>query len=721
MCQICGMIEVGHTDSNVSTGAYTTTSSKPVAGLSQAIQYLTTQWPGQVGYGRSWSDTSLSYSMPSSAPEAGSTEASGFKPMTAAMKAAAREAFELWDDLVAISLTETTATTADLTFAYSTRTSGGGNYARTYTSYHGGTELTLTRGAVWLNASTHTHDTDADMAYGGYGRLTYVHEIGHTLGLSHPGVYDVTIGGVISYAASALYAQDTRQFTVMSYFEAGSDGSGLDHVGSDGRRAYAATPLLHDIAAIQDKYGADMTTRTGNTTYGFNSNAGRSAFDFTQNKNPIVAVWDAGGVDTLDVSGFAQNQRVTLVAGAYSDVGAMTKNVAIAFGATIENLVGGSGADQLEGNAVANLIRGGGGNDTIWGGSGNDTLRGEAGNDVLYGGAGADVIEVGAASGADRVSDFTIGTDFIRVSGVSAFTGLKIAAATGGVNVSWGVSGASLFVAGATTSTLKAASFLFGTATAPGTSAPTPAPAPAPAPTPTGQTIYGTAAADTLTGGSYVDSMYGKDGNDVLTSSAGGDVLDGGGWFDTVLYAGSSAGVSLNRVTGVNSGGHAEGDRLTGIERFVLSNHADRFVGTGAAEDVVGGSGADTLAGGGGADRLSGGAGSDLFVFGANAGAATIWDFAPGVDDVRIEAGAARFSDLVLQAEAGGVRVSWGVAGASVLLSGRKVSDLSAGDFIFAGSGTAASMVDVCPEPDFGAAAPILLGLTDDRSDALWA
>jgi hypothetical protein len=36
------------------------------------------------------------------------------------------------------------------------------------------------------------------------------------------------------------------------------------------RFVYSATPLVHDIAAIQAIYGVDTTTRTGDTVYGFN-------------------------------------------------------------------------------------------------------------------------------------------------------------------------------------------------------------------------------------------------------------------------------------------------------------------------------------------------------------------------------------------------------------------------------------------------------------------
>ena len=58
--------------------------------------------------------------------------------------------------------------------------------------------------------------------------------------------------------------------------------------------------MLYDIAAIQAKYGADMTTRTGDTVYGYNSTANRGAFDFNMNPKPIFTIWDAGGNDTLD-------------------------------------------------------------------------------------------------------------------------------------------------------------------------------------------------------------------------------------------------------------------------------------------------------------------------------------------------------------------------------------------------------------------------------------
>ena len=77
-------------------------------------------------------------------------------------------------------------------------------------------------------------------------------------------------------------------------------------------------PLIHDILAAQRIYGADMTTRTGDTVYGFNSNAGRDTFDFIKTPAPIGAIWDAGGIDTIDTSGFATTQLIDLRAGSLS-------------------------------------------------------------------------------------------------------------------------------------------------------------------------------------------------------------------------------------------------------------------------------------------------------------------------------------------------------------------------------------------------------------------
>ena len=117
-----------------------------------------------------------------------------------------------------------------------------------------------------------------------------MHEIGHSLGLPHPGDYNAD-GSDITYANSAAYYQDSRQYSIMSYFDATSTGANYVPPGQTSSYS-SATPLRDDIAAIQAIYGANMTTRAGDTVYGFNCTADdKAAFDFTVNTAPIVCIW----------------------------------------------------------------------------------------------------------------------------------------------------------------------------------------------------------------------------------------------------------------------------------------------------------------------------------------------------------------------------------------------------------------------------------------------
>jgi Ca2+-binding RTX toxin-like protein len=165
--------------------------------------------------------------------------------------------------------------------------------------------------------------------------------------------------------------------------------------------------MLDDVAAIQAMYGADPNTRLGNTVYGFNSSFGttgpESVYNFSVNTHPILTIYDAGGIDTLDVSGFTQNQVIDLQPGHYSSIGGLQQNVAMAYNegnpgfnpnAVIENAVGGSGSDTIYGNDANNVLNGGAGNDTLIGGLGNDTLYGGSGEDTMDGGAGDDTYYV---------------------------------------------------------------------------------------------------------------------------------------------------------------------------------------------------------------------------------------------------------------------------------------------------------------------------------------
>ncbi len=355
--------------------------------LAQVVQQLRTQWGGSFeGVTMSWSGSGpIPYYINGTPYASGSGEIAYKTNMSSLMVSRAALAFELWDDLIARDLTPvSTAASAQIQFMYASQTynangvlgTNGGTYSDGSLSSNGsgpyGTaNYRITRNEIWFNNNWTSHDQDSDMYYGGYGFQTYIHEIGHSLGLSHPGTYNAG-NNPITYANNAEYTQDNRQYTVMSYFGGYSPTAGWQQDGTFSNWYYSSTPMLHDVAAIQAIYGADMTTRTGDTTYGFNSNAGREVYDFNVDLRPIVTVWDAGGNDTLDFSGYSSNQRIDLNAGTYSDVGGLFGNFAIAFNVMIENAIGGSGNDTISGNDIGNTFRGNTGNDTINGLGGID-------------------------------------------------------------------------------------------------------------------------------------------------------------------------------------------------------------------------------------------------------------------------------------------------------------------------------------------------------------
>ena len=76
-------------------------------------------------------------------------------------------------------------------------------------------------------------------------------------------------------------------------------------------------------------------------------------------------------------------------------------------------------ADTLNGGAGNETIIGRDGNDTINGGGGNDWIEGGRGNEKLTGGAGADIFAFSKGDGWDWISDFTSGTDKLRMIGMT--------------------------------------------------------------------------------------------------------------------------------------------------------------------------------------------------------------------------------------------------------------------------------------------------------------
>jgi Ca2+-binding RTX toxin-like protein len=106
--------------------------------------------------------------------------------------------------------------------------------------------------------------------------------------------------------------------------------------------------------------------------------------------------------------------------------------------------------------------------------------------------------------------------------------------------------------------------------------------------------IYGGADADILSGLAGNDTINGDSGDDLLSGGAGQDKLFGGSGIDTASYATSSAGVTVNLVTGAAAGGEAEGDHLALIENVVGSAFDDILIGNASRNQLDAGAGDDT-------------------------------------------------------------------------------------------------------------------------------
>src|SRR5207249_1711735 len=128
-----------------------------------------------------------------------------------------------------------------------------------------------------------------------YSFQTYIHEIGHALGLGHAGDYN----GSATYPADALFQNDSWATSIMSYF---SQTENTYFAGLGFNYNYAETPMIADIDAISTLYGLSTTTRAGDTTYGPGWSTSMGA----------ICIFDSGGTDTIDCTGFTGNQLVNL-------------------------------------------------------------------------------------------------------------------------------------------------------------------------------------------------------------------------------------------------------------------------------------------------------------------------------------------------------------------------------------------------------------------------
>ncbi|WP_282092538.1 nidogen-like domain-containing protein [Epibacterium ulvae] len=384
-------------------------------------------------------------------------------------------------------------------------------------------------GDVWINrGNTDQFVNGEGPVFGHTSWNTYLHELGHSLGLHHPN-------------ENPNNPNTSNLLTVMSYVPHPEEQRE-----SLTDQAWPLTPMLWDIQALQELYGANTETRTEANVYFGDGNGENGALEYQYATNSdnnlgmqvageddryrdvILTIWDAGGEDLIDASDLATNSQIDLRPGQFSSIGEIDDNIAVAAAVRndasqvinlIENAWGGTGNDRLQGNNTRNELDGGAGNDRLIGGGGRDRLEGGTGRDRLDGGSGNDLL-LGEG-----------GFDYLN-----------------------GGRGADRLLGGNGRDQL-----------------------------------FGQAGHDTLLGGRGNDRLIGGNGRDQLNGGAGNDLLDGGRGADVFVFSrgddrvvrfGSNDQLDLRAATGITSFADLRANHIRQTNQGLLieDNDGDSFL-----------------------------------------------------------------------------------------------------------------------------------------------
>lgn len=659
------------------------------------------QWTGTRGtsavvtYG--FRQTSATYTVPGH-------DTSTFSQLSSQEMSAVRQILNAWSEVSGVVFQEVNPNgytdSATMLFGnYLDRSDGAGAFAY----YPGSTAPSSPAGDVWLNLGS---VSTSSIPMGGYSYFAIMHEVGHALGLSHPGDYNAAPGQTITYQNSAQFIQDSEQYTLMSYFGGAATGQ------NPGGFAVGYTPGVLDVLEIQQLYGSNYNTRSGDTIYGVGATAG-SAYTFAapDGGTPRFTIWDGGGKDTIDASIYNQNQNIDLREGAFSDIGSGKQNIAIALNVTIESAIGGSGSDSFIGNAAANTFVGNGGSNIYAGGFGDDSYVVSSATDRIteYSGQGFDTVYANNVdfnlsnntSGIERLvvlSSDHIGSGTDASDTLIAYGARDILLGGGGNDtlysngndiVSYGSVGDDVYVVTSPTDIVREASnegfdIIYANDTD------------------YSLDISSTNvevlvllssnhvgagrdnADDVITSYGNNDALYGGGGNDALSSFGSGGSMDGGFGSDTYVL------VSRSTII-YEHGGDADTVYADGVD-FSLADApgVENLVLRGNNHVGAGTEGVDLIISAGISNALFGGGGDDIFSFTPAHGASQILDFdmRPGEHD-RVAFSKSQFADFsnlqshLFQSGADALIVINDGSNDTLLIKNTIATNLSSSDFLF--------------------------------------
>ncbi len=438
--------------------------------------------------------------------------------------AAAVSALDSWSNIANITFTQVEDNISEvgvIRFAYSSAVTDAWGWAYFPNDYY------PCGGDVWINPEYASDGSSWEL--GSYNYESLIHETGHAIGLDH------SFEGAVILPAST----DNTRNTVMSYTAPDDRYYFTSPDATYATEVVCSTPMLLDVLAIQELYGANYSYHSGDDIYSFSVDA-----PFFQ------TIWDGDGSDTIDISNFITDCDIDLRQGQFSsirydlDISGLEitsegytgeNNLAIAYDCHIENVVGGFGDDYITGNSLRNYILGGQGCDAIYGDQGGDIFTLEANGaftakyfalnvtsttqvgtqeavslvgknqfgDVLNGGEGADTVNLTDGSDAfflhDSFSGFhsslTLSNDSSSLVGTARIVDVEYILGMSGNDIidltspDYSLSGQVITIDGGAGN----------------------------------DTIWGSGADETISGGDGNDEIFGGIGLDVLSGGSGAD------------------------------------------------------------------------------------------------------------------------------------------------------------------------------------------------------
>ncbi len=572
---------------------------------------------------------------------------------------------------------DSSATVKELYFGFRNETSN--TLAATPFRYYTGSGKTIQLG-MYVNMYHYNSITIGDVdgkrnSSGFYLDRTLAHEMTHAV-----------------MAANINHFADLSQFITEGMAE-------LTH-GIDDERTYTIRTLANNADALNNSLSLMPGTGTNNAYAGgymflrylakqgaehyptLNGNGNLAGnFSISQSNGNSDAVTVSGKLmtiakdfadDAIDLTDYASVNNV--------DASALAKGIAITGNTLANSIKAGAGNDTVFANVGNDKLLGGAGNDVLSGEAGNDSINGEAGNDTLSGGSGDDTLTGGEGKDVfvhvadnDLITDYNEDDDTIQL-----VEGKVIGASLSGSNVilDVGIRGSVTVQDGAdkTINVIDGEGAAWSTLISGGNSIVGSAKA---------DTLVGTAGNDTFTGGYGADTFVYTGGNDVIT--------DYGANFDKVSLAGDGA-KYLSHITGVDVsgsnvkltfsndssktltllnaankkvivngatrcfldkqilsydktavtltsafGGTFKGGSYKNINASAATKSVTISGGNSGGVSIVGGAKADSIVGTAGNDTLTGGYGADTFVY--TGGNDVITDYAANFDKISLAGG----------------------------------------------------------------------------------